>query len=204
MDPATIATAVSLTISVVALGISAFAAKRQSRSAQVSNNTLVAVEWLSRELMSSAFLESESYVLDRLAVEHPPTGGVSGLPEMAQHHVHRVGRYYASLGHLAVFGAIDERLVLSIVHYRLRAAWFVIEPYARVERELRQAPFFNFFEHIAFRASEVSTFKLLEELKLRTFPERPELTRPFPGEGRFPMPPPASTVEADVAAQRPA
>lgn len=174
----------SLGVSLVALILSSLLAWRQVRSTRASNDTIVAVDWMSRQLISDSFLESEAYVLDRLTAEHTPERGVSGLPEPARHHVHRVGRYYASLGHLTVFGAIEERLILSIIHYRLRAAWYVLEPYVRAERELRGAPFFNFFEHIAVRASEVNTSDLLKKLRLRQFPIATVEGRGFPGEGR--------------------
>src|SRR5262249_33204746 len=129
-------------------------------------------------------------VLDRLSREHSPEGGVAGLPLEARKHVLRVGRYYASLGHVTVFGAVDERMVLSIIHYRIRLAWYVLEPFVKTERELRQAPFFNFFEHIACRSAEINTSDLLKSLDLRMFPSTVgSSARVFRGEGR-----PASVV----------
>jgi hypothetical protein len=116
----------SVSLSLVALLVSSLIAVRHLRLARSSKSTAVAVDWLCRELMSESFLDSEAYVLDRLAAEHTPARGVSGLPELARKHVHRVGRYYASLGHLTVFGYIEESLILSIIHYRLRSAWYVL------------------------------------------------------------------------------
>jgi hypothetical protein len=159
----------AMIVSIAALAVSTVFATRQLASARRSDDTAVALDWLTRELINDDFLVSEAYVLDTLTEEQSPELGVSGLPLDARAHVLRVGRYYASLGHLIVFGAIDERVILSIVHYRIYSAWTAIEPFAAVEREIRRAPFFAFFEHIACRTTEVDVFQLHRRLGLHTF-----------------------------------
>ncbi|MEU7873365.1 hypothetical protein [Dactylosporangium sp. NPDC049140] len=169
MEIASLTSVLALVVSVVALVVTSRIAARQIRSARVSNETVVALDWLTRELINDAFLESEAYVLDRLAEEESAELGVSGLPTTARIHVLRVGRYYASLGHLVVFGVVDERLILSLVHHRIRTAWIACKPFVEAERKIRGAPFFAFFEHIAARASEVNIPRIHVDLGLRSF-----------------------------------
>jgi hypothetical protein len=172
MDVGTLTSILAIVVSVAAFIVSGLVANRQLRLTQISNETAVALNWLTRELISEEFLASEAYVLDRLRNEEPARG-VSGLSPGPRSHVLRVGRYYASLGHLVVFGAVNEVLILSTVHYRLRRAWEAIEPFAKVERETRgNVPFFAFFEHIAARAGEVDVPGLHRRLKLRAYKAR--------------------------------
>jgi hypothetical protein len=158
-----------LAVSVAALLVSAIFALRQLRSARTANNTVVAVELLTRELLSDWFQQSEAYIVDRLAAENDPAGGIEELPPDVRAHVYRVAWFYASLGHLVVFGAINERMVLSIVKYRLLRVWPILEPYFRRERELRNPNSMMFFTHLAFRAEELSDDVLRRKLRLREF-----------------------------------
>ncbi len=163
------ASVIALVTSVVALVISTLFAVRQLRSAKTANNTTVAVELLSRELLSAWFQESEAYIVERLAGEHESSGGIEGLPLDARAHVYRVGWFYASLAHLVAFGAINERMVISIVKFRLNQVWRVLAPYVRAERALRNPSSMIFFEDLACRAEDFDDAELQHKLRLRRF-----------------------------------
>ncbi|MEU7673601.1 hypothetical protein AB0C42_02160 [Micromonospora taraxaci] len=63
-------------------------AVRQLRSAQTANQTLVAIELLTRDRSSDEFIRAEDFVLNELAGRRPPPGiSVSTLPLEARHHV---------------------------------------------------------------------------------------------------------------------
>jgi hypothetical protein len=193
----------ALVVSISALVVSIIFALRQLKSAKTSNDMVVAVELLSREIASDRFRESEDYIIERLPQEHSPDLGVWKLPSEARSHVYRIAWYYTSLGHLAVFGAVDERLILSMVSYRLRRSWFVLEPYIRTERAIRKAPFFAFFEHIACRASQTPASEVHRQLNLLTFSDsNGSGGRAFPGEGEFRSPQVLRVAPAPQAASR--
>ncbi|MEK8106378.1 hypothetical protein NKG94_16340 [Micromonospora sp. M12] len=76
-------------------------ALRQLRSAQTANQTLVAIELLTRDRSSDEFLRAEDFVLKELTVRHPPPHvSVSDLPAEARHHVVRLSLYYNGLGQM--------------------------------------------------------------------------------------------------------
>lgn len=185
MDNGAVTDVITLVISAAALGISSFIAVRQLRSTKTSNDMIVAVEMLSREITTDAFQDSEDYIFERLTREHSPELGVRGLPSEARRHILRVGWYYSNLGGLAVFGAVNERIILSMVNYRVRRSWYILEPYIRAERRITGAPFFGFFEHLAFRAAAKPASGLHKGLKLQKFPEDSG-ERLFVGEGDDP------------------
>ena len=86
---------------------------------------------------------------------------------------------------VCVFGVADERLIVSISHYRVRLAWQHIEPFAVAERALRQAPFFAFFEHMVCRAADLQASSLHRSLGLRSVADIPgHVPGTFVGEGR--------------------
>jgi len=160
---------IALVVSVVALVVSTLFAVRQQRSARTANNTTVAVELLSREMLSAWFQESEAYVIGRLVDEHEPSDGIEGLPLDARAHVYRVGWFYASVAHLVAFGAINELMVISIVKFRLNQAWTVLAPYIQAERALRNPNSMIFFEDLACRAEDFDDAKLRRKMRLRRF-----------------------------------
>jgi hypothetical protein len=186
MDFGVLTNTTAIAVSIIALVVSTIFTQRQLRSARASTSTAVTVEMLSREMRGDALRESVDYVIHRLPTEYGPEAGVDGLPIDARGHVYNVALFYGNLGHLVVFGAIDERVVLSMANYSLRRAWFTLEPYIRAEREIRQSHFMGFFEHIACRAAELKPAQLHRELGLRTFdPAVPADARTFSGEGVY-------------------
>jgi hypothetical protein len=153
-------------ISVSAVAASSLFALRQLRSMRRSDDTLVAIELLTRECRTTEFLESEDFVLHELP-KTPPEGGIGALPAQARQHVSRVGLYYSSLGFLAVFGGLQEKMVVSLMPWRVRRAWFALEPYIMVERAVRSPNHFSFFEHLVCMVAEADLAEVHESLRLR-------------------------------------
>ncbi|MFB9238742.1 hypothetical protein ACFFWC_24980 [Plantactinospora siamensis] len=167
MDAGLVFNASAVAISLMALAVSTLLTVWQLRAARSSNLTLVALELLTRECRSEEFLESEDFVLNRLQAEHSPDGGVFGLPFSARKHVQRIGQYYAGLGMISVFHAVDDSLLLGAVHWRVRVAWSILQPYVMAERALRKNRYLSYFEHLACMAGDVDKGDLLAKQRLR-------------------------------------
>jgi len=167
---------IALVVSIAAFAVSSIFAIKQLRSARIANNTAVTIELLAREWRTEEFLESEDYVLNKLAKEYSPDQGISGLPFEVRKHVTRFAQFYSSLGMMWVFDAVDKSLIMSTVSYRVRAAWIALEPYIMAERKTGQPVYLSFFEHLACVVSEADTLQLQRSLGLRNF--RPPSERP--------------------------
>lgn len=174
MDASVFLNATAITVSIIALAASLFIGTRQVRAAQrqviavqKSNNTLVAVELLTKECRSEQFLDSEEFVLRVLRDRHLPDKGVDGLPADARKHVTRIGLYYSSLGMLVKLGWVDHALLISATHYRVRRSWAVLEPYILEERTIRKSTYMAYFEHLAAVAGESNLPQLHRKLGLK-------------------------------------
>jgi hypothetical protein len=169
MDAGTLTNAFALSVSVLALSVSTLMAVRQLRttraSGQDSNHTQVLLR-LNGEYRSDEFQESEEFVLDRLADEHDPALGIARLPSKARRHVRRVGHYYADYGMLAALPTVDSDRIVGVVHFRVREAWSVLEPYVLAERRARGNFYWRYFEHLACLAAVVDKEKLLAGQRL--------------------------------------
>ncbi|WP_433730116.1 hypothetical protein ACQP2Y_19225 [Actinoplanes sp. CA-051413] len=130
-----------------------------------SNHTQVLLR-LNGEYRTDEFQASEEFVLDRLAEAHDPELGIARLPSEARRHVRRVGHYYADYGMLAALPTIDSDRIVGVVHFRVREAWAVLEPYTRAERRIRGNSYWRYFEHLACLAAVVDKEKLLSDQRL--------------------------------------
>jgi hypothetical protein len=158
-------------ISVSAIAASSLFALRQLRSMRRSDDMVVTIELLTRECRTTEFMQSEDYVLHELP-KTPPDGGIGALPAEARQHVSRVGLYYSSLGFLAVFGGLQEKMVVSLMPWRVRRAWFALEPYVMAERAVRSPTHFSFFEHLVCMVAEADLAEIHQSLQLRKIGSR--------------------------------
>jgi hypothetical protein len=157
---------IAVLISVSAVTASSLFALHQLRSMRRSDDTLVAIELLTRECRTTEFLTSEDFVLNELSKE-PAEGGIAALSPEARRHISRIGLYYSSLGFLSVFGGLQEKMVVSLMPWRVRRAWFAMEPYIMAERALRSPTHFAFFEHLVCMVAEADVAEIHESLQLR-------------------------------------
>ncbi|MEU8157477.1 hypothetical protein AB0B94_27775 [Micromonospora sp. NPDC048986] len=149
-------------------------AVRQLRSAQTANQTLVAIELLTRDRSSDEFIRAEDFVLNELAGRHPPPGiSVSALPVEARHHVVRLSLYYNGLGQMLAFEAVDPRLLMGTVSYRSRQAWRVLEPYILAERAERGETYLSHFEHLVHIATHNPWATAVRKFDLKHFTSYP-------------------------------
>jgi hypothetical protein len=174
MNSGMLMNATAIAVSVMALAASVLigirqvrVAHRQVHAAQKSNSTLVAVELLTQECRSEQFLDSEEYVLRSLQARHPPDRGVDGLSADARKHVTRIGLYYSSLGMMSKLGSVDQAILISATHYRVRRCWAVLEPYILAERAIRKSGYMAYFEHLAAVAAESDLPALHRQLGLK-------------------------------------
>ncbi|MET8152420.1 hypothetical protein ACIBSW_18645 [Actinoplanes sp. NPDC049668] len=157
----------TLIVSVAALAISAWAAIRQLRLVRGSSDLKLTAEILVGRFGSKDFQVDQRYVLERLAQEHDPALGISGLPEPAAAAAWNVGFMFENLGMMTVFGLVDRRIVLSIGNYRIQRSWEALEPFIRAERSIRDAPFLDFFENAYVEARATSPRDLYRSLGLK-------------------------------------
>ncbi|WP_139233076.1 hypothetical protein [Micromonospora sediminimaris] len=137
MDVAIVTNAVVAAVSVITVGVSVFFALRQLRLSQSANHTLVAIELLTRDRMSDAFLDSQQFVLTELRARCSPELRVSDLPSDARKHVNRIALYYNGLGQMLAFNVVDPALLIGTGGFRAREAWSVLESYILAERAAR-------------------------------------------------------------------
>ena len=188
---------IALAVSAAAFTVSSIFAIKQLRSARIANNTAVTIELLAREWRTEEFLESEDFVLNKLAKEYSPDKGVSGLPFEMRRYVTRFAQFYSSLGMMWVFDAVDKSLIMSTVSYRVQAAWIALEPYIMTERRMGRPAYLTFFEHLACVTSEADTLQLQRSLGLRSFgPASERSGQTVPAEKEIP-PTRGSTVSAE-------
>ncbi|GGM22238.1 hypothetical protein GCM10011608_03770 [Micromonospora sonchi] len=173
MDVAMVTNAVVAAVSVITVGVSAFFALRQLRLSQSANHTLVAIELLTRDRMSDAFLDSQQFVLTELRSRHPTGIPVSELPPDARKHVNRFALYYNGLGQMLAFNVVDPALLIGTGGFRAREAWSVLEPYILAERAARGESYLANFEHLVVLAAETPWPVALRKLGLRRFDRYP-------------------------------
>lgn len=173
MDAAVVTNAVVAAISVITVVVSAFFALRQLRLSQRANHTLVAIELLTRDRMSDAFLDSQQFVLTELRTACPPGMPVSQLPVDARKHVNRIALYYNGLGQMLAFKVVEPALLLGTGGYRAREAWTTLEPYILAERAARGESYLSNFEHLAVLATETPWPMAVRSLGLRRFGRYP-------------------------------
>ncbi|MFI5833019.1 hypothetical protein ACIA5A_05000 [Micromonospora sp. NPDC051300] len=181
MDAAVVTNAVVAAISVITVVVSAFFALRQLRLSQHANHTLVAIELLTRDRMSDAFLDSQQFVLTELRTACPPGVPVSRLPADARKHVNRIALYYNGLGQMLAFKVVEPALLLGTGGYRAREAWATLEPYILAERAARGESYLSNFEHLAVLATETPWPTAVRRLGLRRFGRYPAEVGPVAG-----------------------
>jgi hypothetical protein len=132
---------------------------------------LVAIELLTRERTSDAFIESEDFVLTKLSTLNPDITSVSGLPLDVRRHVVRLTLYYNSLGQLLSFKIVDSNLLTSTIGFRARQTWRVLEPYILAERATRgeTETYLSSFEHLVYVVTNKPMTRAIRKLGLRRF-----------------------------------
>jgi hypothetical protein len=160
----------ALFVAIAALAVSVVFARRQLTSATSASTVQIAIEVLTRETRTDAFMDSEDFVLNHLAANHPPGQGVAKLPHEARRHFHRVAFYYADLGVLLLYGTAQATMIVATMRGPALRAWSVLEPYIRAERAARNSTrYLNFFEHLACVCADTDLVALHDQLGLRSF-----------------------------------
>ncbi|WP_143669992.1 hypothetical protein [Streptomyces sp. Ag109_G2-15] len=160
--------ALSLVISLVALGLSGFATLWQLRQARSTSHMTMLLDVALHNIRDRDFQRDQHYVLTRLAQEHEPVVGMDALPEPVRTMTRNVAFSYEYIGAMVALGLVDSDLALSVLHFRVRQVWTALEPYARTEREIRNAPFLPFFENLYLVSFANPTADFLRSLNLRT------------------------------------
>ncbi|MGW8880470.1 DUF4760 domain-containing protein [Streptomyces mirabilis] len=160
--------ALSLVISLVALGLSGFFTLRQLRQARSTSHMTMLLEVALHNIRDRDFQRDQQYVLTQLAQEHAAAVGMDALPEPARTVTRNVAFSYEYIGAMVALGMVDSGLALSVFHFRVKQVWRALEPYVRAEREIRNAPFLPFFEHLYLESCANPTPDFLRSLNLRT------------------------------------
>jgi hypothetical protein len=169
MDPEVLISGLAMIVSVLALGISSVLSAAQARSMRQANNLPVMIELLTKEYLNDEFQERHRTVMEAL----PGTTsdlGFEGLPEPLRAAAYNVAWFYNATGNIVALDAVDERLFVAGINYRIRRAWSVMEAHIIAERRLRGEPFLDGFEHLAARAFANEPHDLQRRLKFQTVP----------------------------------
>jgi hypothetical protein len=126
----------ALIISVLAVAAGAMIGIRQTASARHANHIAVLVD-LMNEFRTRQFNQDHDYICERLATEHDPQLGISGLPENAGDAFYSVTYFYQILGVLVVLKILDRDDIITIYQRRLIILWKAVQPYVIRERELK-------------------------------------------------------------------
>lgn len=176
MDSSVVFNVVTTAVAVVAVVTSIMFSARQARIAQHANHISVMVDLLT-EFRSVEFHEQHDYVCMRLEAEHDPEAGVRGLPDEAKAAFYSVVYYYQSFANLAVFGLLDETLMVTVLRTRITSVWQAVRPFVERERELRGegsgGTYLSIFEELARLAAELPP----EHLRRRMAETQRRLTR---------------------------
>jgi hypothetical protein len=120
-----------------------------------------------RESRTEEWFRARDWVVTRLATEHSPDSGVSGLPEPARERVRRVVFFYDNLGVFVAYGVIGQDLAIGFHGVGMNEAWLALEPYIRREREIRKMGYVVFYEDLVCRFRARSPAEVYGKLKLR-------------------------------------
>lgn len=125
---------VAIVLSVVALVTSTYIALQHQTLQKAANFTPSYVQ-LIRQFQTLEFHDHYRYVTTRLAIEHDPKLGISGLPDDARRAVYDVTYSFYGFAMLRLFDALDDQ-VFAIMAHRVVAVWESVAPYVEHEREL--------------------------------------------------------------------
>jgi hypothetical protein len=159
----------TILVSLAALLVSGVIAYRQTRIMRQANNVSLAIQMIDTEFRSGAYYEHEAFLLNRLRSEHPPCA-YSELPVAARASFGHVAYLYQWLGQMIVFDLLEEEFILASFTYRIRQMWPILEPYIRLEREVRGDSFLSFFEDLAARAARRGQYEIQQRLGLKKMP----------------------------------
>jgi hypothetical protein len=167
MNASTILNIAALTLSLIALIVSAFLAVRQLGTMR-QTNILPIVTSILQEPRSQQFREHLDYISHQLLNEYTPEAGCFELPEPARDHVLSVCYYYEGLGLLVRFGVIDERMAISAFGTYCDRAWRLLEPFILGERRARGSGRFQvYFEDLVCRVRATPPPLVDKHLNLR-------------------------------------
>jgi hypothetical protein len=177
MAPEVLVSAMAMIVSVLALCVSSVLSSAQVRSMRKANDLPVMIELLIKEYVNDEFQSRERLVVEAL----PDTDvalGFERLPEPLRSATYHVAWYYNATGLLVALDAVDERMFVGGINYRIRRAWSVMEAHIAAERKARGKPFLDGFEHLAARAFAIDPFILQQELKLQKVAVSSKMTDP--------------------------
>lgn len=164
---------ISLALSIIALLVSIASVVivyQQTHILQKTNMLPLLVD-LFAELRSPEFKAHQTYVYNTLIKECDPNKtGFMELPPAAALHVLPVSHFFDSLGILVARRIVPEDIVLAFAGGPIEKTWYILEPYIRRERESRNGPYQDFFEHLAARAKANPQTRILRKWRLQRVP----------------------------------
>jgi hypothetical protein len=169
-SPSLVLNVAALTISLVALSISATLTARQLSVMNRANALPVITSFFS-EFQRSELLEHLDYVAKELHFEHSPDLGVSRLPEPARSHVSGLASFFEATGALVAWNVIDKRVAISSCGTQCDRAWRLLEPFILGEREARGGSRYQvYFEDLVCRIRETPPPVVERRMGLKQLP----------------------------------
>lgn len=145
----------SLLVALAAVAVSSVLSWRAVAVARDANHLPVIADLLAPH-RNPDFMRKERVVHEKLKDFDPGTG-FDGLPEPIWEATVVVAEQYQMLGYLVICGVADAALLVHQVRHSAIRTWTAIEPFVRVERQLRggEFSFLNSFERFVEIAKSV-------------------------------------------------
>ncbi|AWW41392.1 hypothetical protein [Streptomyces cadmiisoli] len=175
---------VSLVLSLLALGTSAWGVYRQVGRARAASDLAMTTDLLLTHIRDEDFQRDQLWVIYELPDEHGPENGIEGLPYPANYRVWNVAFVYESVSIMLRYDIVTPVILISLAQHRLIRTWETLEPYISAERARRGRLVFPFFEDAYVLAKEVDPHVFYADVGLRRSDGTP---RPptAPGRGRL-------------------
>jgi hypothetical protein len=178
---------ISLALSVLALGASAWGVYRQVGRARAASDLAMTTDLLMTHIRDEDFQRDQLWVLSELSGEHGPENGIEGLPYPANYRAWNVAFVYESVSIMLRYDIVNPVILISLAQHRLIKTWETLEPYIAAERRRRGRVVFPFFEDAYVLAKEIDPNVFYEDVGLRCADGSPR-TAGSPGgrrRGRF-------------------
>lgn len=169
---------VALTASIIALVTSVVFALRQSQLMRHANQIPIMID-LFNHIRSPEFVREERNLWTAIGNAGDPHLGFQGMPDDVHDSAYTICAYYQMVAFLVAFGALDRRLAILPLHYRVVKTWSTVKPYVEAERDLRgdKYSFFNFFEDFALLCQRESPEEVYRYVRSQALGRRLHLLR---------------------------
>ena len=161
----------AIVISLLALAVSSYLARRQSLAARQANQIPVFID-LFKEARTPDFRNQERSLWEDLK-NHDSAKGFSGLPKELRADAEIVCFYYSTVAYCISIGVVEHDMAIIPIHYRLLKTWSAVHPFVIAERKIRGdgGSFLAVLEDFVSEAELTDIHSLEKAVSRRAFPK---------------------------------